>query len=287
LRCSFYLLVEGTAEVNGTLDSLEVGQRDDVELVITGNGETTVDGLQDGHRDVGQLGVVLEDQVTSLGQVRSGESLELGTPEAELAGKLLERRQGDSRDVLEGHANTSAKVGEVDLEGVVVTGEADRLGGVLQIVDVDGLQVTVVLDAEETDGLQGDTVQVGQTSVGDADITGLGDTLGEVQGLELGESIPVDGTNAVQLGEVEEGEGGETLKVEGLADAGEFGSGDGADVGTLGARKTTGNLFDTAENKVTTVGLVDGNVTANGGASVDAVSVALSLDLGITAVVGC
>jgi len=217
----FHSLVEGTAEVNGTVDALEAGQRDHAKLVITSDGETTINGLQDGHGDVGELGVVLEDQVTSLGQVGSGESLELGAPETELAGELLEGRQGDSRDVLEGHALTSAEVGQVDLEGVEVTGEADRVGGVLQVVDVDGLQVTVVLDAEETDGLQGDTVQVRQTSVGDADITGLGDTLGEAQGLELGKSIPVDGTDRVELGEVEQGQGGETLEVEDLADAGE------------------------------------------------------------------
>lgn len=279
-------LVEGTAEVNGTLDGLQAGQRDDVKVIITGDSETTADGLEDGHGDVGQLGVVLEDQVTSLGQVRGGEGLELGTPEAELASELLEGRQGDSRDVLEGHALTSAEVGEVNLEGVEVAGEADRVGGVLQVVDVDGLQVTVVLDAEKTDGLQRDTVQVGQTSVGDADITGLGDTLGEAQGLQLGKSIPLDATNGVEFGEVEQGESGETLKVEGITNAGEGGSGDGADVGTLGALEATADLLDTAEDKVTAVGLVNGDVTVDAAASVDAIGVALGLDLGVTAV-GC
>jgi hypothetical protein len=280
------LLVEGTAEVNGTVDTLEAGERDDVKVVITGDGETTIDGLQDGHGDVGELAVVLEDQVTSVGEVGSGESLELGAPETELTGKLLERRHGDSRDVLEGHALTSTEVGEVDLEGIVVTGEADGVGGVLQVVDVDGLQITVVLDAEETDGLQGDTVEVSQTSVGDADITGLGDTLGEAQGLELGESIPVDAANTVKLGEVEEGDGGETLKVEGLADAGEGRGSDGANVSTLVASEATGDLLDTAQGKVAHERLVNGDVTLDGVASVDAIGVALGLNLGITAV-GC
>jgi hypothetical protein len=277
-------LVEGTAEVNGTVDTLEAGERDDVKVVITGDGETTIDGLQDGHGDVGELAVVLEDQVTSVGEVGSGESLELGAPETELTGKLLERRHGHSRDVLEGHALTSAEVGEVDLEGIVVTGEADGVGGVLQVVDVDGLQITVVLDAEETDGLQGDTVEVSQTSVGDADITGLGDTLGEAQGLELGESIPVDAANTVKLGEVEEGDGGETLKVEGLADAGEGRGSDGANVSTLVASEATGDLLDTAQGKVAHERLVNGDVTLDGVASVDAIGVALGLNLGITAV---
>ena len=284
IRCNCHLLVEGTAEVNGTLDGLEAGQRDNVEVIITSDSETTADGLQNGHGDVGQLGVVLEDQVTSLGQVRGGESLELGTPEAELASELLEGRQGDSRDVLESHALTSAEVGEVNLEGVEVTGEADGVGGVLQVVDVDGLQVTVVLNAEKTNGLEGDTVEVGQTSVGDADITGLGDTLGEAQGLQLGESIPLDAANGVEFGEVEQGEGGKALKLEGVTNAGELGSGDGADVGSLGGLETTGDLLNAAEGEVTAVRLINGDVTLDGGARVDAIGVALGLDLGVTAV---
>lgn len=279
------LLVEGTAEVNGTVDTLEGGQADGGELIITGNGESTVNSLQDGHADVGQLGVVLEEQVTGLGQVGSGEGLELGTPEAELTGELLERRQGDGGDVLEGHVGTGAQVGEVDLEGVVVTREADQIGGVHKVVDVDGPQVTVVLNAEGTDGLEGDTVQVSQASVGDADVASLGDTLGEGQRLELRESLPVNGTNGIELSEIEEGQGGETRQVEGLSDRGKGGSSDGADVGTTRADQTTVDLLDTTERELAAVGLVDGDITLDGGAGVDAISIALALDLSITA--GC
>ena len=281
-----HLLVEGTAEVNGTVDTLQRGQADGGELVIAGNGESTINGLQDGHADVGELGVVLEDQVTGLGQVGSGEGLELGTPEAELTGELLEGRQRDRGDVLEGHVGTGAQVGEVDLEGIVVTREADQIGGVLEVVDVDGPQITVVLDAESTDGLESDTVEVIQTSVGDADITSLSDTLGEGEGLELRKGLPVDGTNGVELGEVEEGQGGESLQVEGLADRGERVSADGADVRATGANQTTGDLLDTAELEHAAVGLVNLDITLDGGAGVDAVGIALGLDLGITAV-GC
>jgi hypothetical protein len=279
-------LVEGTAEVNGTVDTLQHGQRDGGQLIVTGNGETTGDSLQDGHADVGQLAVVLEDQITSLGEVGSGEGLELGTPEAELASELLKGGHGDRGDVLEGHVGTGAQVGEVDLEGVEVTREADNVGGVLQVVDVDGLQVTVVLDAEGTNGLERDTVEVSQTGVSDADIAGLCDTLGEVQGLELGESLPVDGTNGVELSELEQGQGGETLQVEALADGGEGRSGDGADISTTGAEKATGDLLDAVELEVAAEGLVNGHITLESGASVDAIGIALGLDLGVTAV-GC
>lgn len=278
-----YSLVEGTAEVNGTVNTLEHGQADGGELVITGNGESTVNSLQNGHADVGQLGVVLEDQVTGLGKVGSGESLELGTPEAELTGKLLKGRQGDRGDVLEGHVGTGAEVGKIDLEGIVVTREADQVGGVHEVVDVDGLQITVVLDAEGTDSLEGNTGQISETSVGDADIAGLGDTLGERQGLELRESLPVDGANRVELSEVKQGQGGESLQVEGFADRCERAGADRADVLATGADQTTSNLLDTAERKVAAVGLVDGDITLDGGASVDRISVALGADLGITA----
>ena len=282
-----HLLVKGTGEVNSTLDGLEAGKRDGGKLVITGNGESTVDGLQVGHADVGQLGVVLEDEVTSLGQVGGGEGLELGTPEAELTGELLKRRNRHRGDVLEGHVGTGAEVGKVNLEGVVVTREADEVGSVLQVVDVDSLQITVVLDAEGTDGLQLDTVQVGQTSVGDADIAGLGNTSVEVQGLELGESLPVDGADGGKLGEAEQGQGGETLEVEVVTDGGKGRSSDRADVGGTAGDDATGDLLDTAEGEITAVGLLDGKVTLESGARVDAVGIALVLNGGVTtAVIG-
>lgn len=278
-------LVEGTADVDTTSHVLEVRQGNHLELVVTLNDETTINGSQKGHGDVGELAVVIEGQVTRVRQVRSGESLELGTLEAQLTGELFERRQGYSRNVLEGDALSSAEVRKLHLKGVVVSGEGDFLAGVLQFVDVEGLQVTVVLDVEDTDGLDRD-FQIIQTSVGDTNIAGLGDTLGEVQGLELGESVPLDATDGIELGKFKKSQGRKPLKIEDIANGSKGFSGDRGDVDTLGTLNATSDLLDSRKLERTAVRLINCDITVDGGARIDAVGVALGFDLGVTAVVG-
>lgn len=173
------LRIEGTAEVNSSRDGLELGEVNVRELVVTANNEASLDSLENGHADVGQGGVVVEGQISGGGQVGGGESLELSTPEAELALELLQGGHGDRANVTEGHVGGSGEVGELNLKLVPVTSEVNQVGGILQVVDVDGLQVGVVGDLELADSLEGDTVQGGKTSVGDDNITSIGNTGGE------------------------------------------------------------------------------------------------------------
>lgn len=277
------LRVELAAEVNGTGNLLQLGQVNGGELVVTGNGETTVNGLQDGHGDVGELGVVVENEVTGGGQVGSRESGELSTPEAELTGELLQRGNGDAGDVAEGHVGTSAEVGQLNLESIVVTGEVDQIGSVLQVVDVDLLEITVVLNLELVDSLQGDTVQGGQTGVLDDNITSLGDTSVEVEGLELGEGVPLDGADGGQLGEGELSEAGKTLQVESIADGSQGSGGDVGNVLTTIADDGTGDGLDTSDREGAGEGLGDGHVTLDLGARGDTVGIGLGFDGGVTA----
>lgn len=187
--------VEGTAEVNGAGDNLQLGQLDGTQLVVAGDDEATVNLGQDRHADVGKISVAVEGQVGGRGQVGGGERGDVGCPETELASELLQRRNGDGLDVADGDIAGGAKVGEHDLKLLVVTGEVDQVGSVGQVVDVDSLQVVVVLDVEGTDRRQRDTVQSAQTGVDDGDITNVGDTGGEGESLETGKSLPVDSTN--------------------------------------------------------------------------------------------
>lgn len=275
--------VELAAEVNGTSNLLQLGQVNGLQLVVTGNGESTVNLGQNGHGDVGQLGVVVEHKVTGGGQVGGRESGELSTPEAELTGELLQRGNRDAGDVAEGHVGTSAEVGELNLESIVVTGEVDQIGSVLQVVDVDLLEIAVVLNLELVDGLQGDTVQRGQTGVLDDNIAGLGDTLVEVQRLELGKGVPLDGADGGQLGESKLGQAGKTLQVESVANGSQGGGSDVGDVLTTGADDGTRDSLNTGEGEGAGVGLGDGNITVQLGAGSDTIGIGLVFDGGVTA----
>lgn len=272
------LLVKVTAEVNGTSDLLQIGEVDGLKLVVASNLESTVDGLQDGHADVVQLGVVVEDKVTSGGEVGSAEVGEGVTPETELTAESLERGDGDTADVTEGHVGTGAEVGQDNLQGVHVTSEVDQTSGVGELVDVDGLQVGVLGDVEGTDSLEGDTIQAGKTSVGDGDTAGLGNTLGEVKGLQLGESSPGDGANAGEVGQAEGGESGETVQLEGVANGAQGGGAERGDVAAAGAAQSTSDGGDTVEGEVTRGALADLDITLEGGAGGVAVKVTLAGD---------
>ena len=273
------VLVELAAKVDGTGDLLELGEVERLQLVVTGDLEATVDVLEVGHADVGELLVALEDQVTGLGQVRGAEGLELDTPEAELAGQLLERGERSGADVAEGHVLGAGQVGQGDLEGLRVTGEVHEAGGVLQVLDVDLLHILVVGDVELADLLQGDTVEAGQTGVSDVDIAGIGDTLVEAQPLQHGQSGELDGADLGEGGQLQGGEAGEAVQVEGLLDAVEFGGGDGSDVlGHLG-REATVNLLDAIEAQIARGLLFDLEVTLDGLAAAVLLEIALVLDL--------
>jgi hypothetical protein len=277
------LRIEGTAEVNSSRDGLELGEVNVGELVVAGNNEATLDSLENGHADVGQGGVVVEGQIGGGGQVRGGESLELSTPEAELALELLQGGHGDRADVTEGHVGGRLKVGELNLELVPVTSEVNQVGGVLQVVDVDGLQVGVVGDLELADSLEGDTVQGGKTSVGDDNVTSIGNTSGESQGLKGGESLPVNLTNGGELSEAKLGEKSDLVQGEAVGDGHEGGGDDAGEGSAVGTGQGTGDLLDTAEGKGTGEVRLDLDVTTDGGAAVKGIGIALGGDGGIAA----
>lgn len=281
------LLIESTREVNGASDGLESREGEAGELVVTSDLEATVDGLERGDAEVGQLGVGVEDQVTSLGEVGGAEGHEAVAPEAHLTGQVVERRHGNAADITESHVGTASEVGELDLERVHVTSEVDETSGVGQVVDVNGLQVGVLGDVKVTHGVEGDTVQAGETGVGDGDIASLGDTGGEVQLLQLGQGRPTDATDAAERAEAQGVEARETIELKGVADGAQGGGGQRGEVASTRAAEATGDLLNTIEGQGVGNLLADLDVTVNSLAAVVLIGIPLAgyLDsLAVTAI---
>lgn len=277
------LLVEFTAEINSTGDGLQLGEVDSVKLVTASNLEATVNSLENRHADVAELAVVVEDQVASLGKVRSAERLELVTPEAELALELLQGGNGNRADVTEGHVLASTKVGEFDLKTVHVTSKVDEGSSVLQVVYVDGLQVGVLGDIKAADGLERDTVKAAQTSVGNDDAASFCNTLGKIQALELRQSSKFNRANLGERAEAEGSESGKAGQLEGVADGVQRRSREAGHVGSTIAAQRTGDLLNSIELEIAGVGTGDLNITVEGAAAGVAVGIALVLDLdGVT-----
>ena len=278
------LLAEAATEVNSTGQLGERGQVNDIQLVVTGNGETTVDGLEVGDGDVGQLGVVVEDHVTASLQLGGVEGLELGTPEAELTVQVLQRGHGDGADVTEGQTLGVGQVGQRDFDGVTVERQVDDTGGVDELVQVGGLQVSVGLDVELADHLKADTVKRGQTGVGDGNIAGLVDTLLEGKAAEGGQGVELDLADRGELGEAQFTQDSQVVEGEVAANGAERVTGDGAERRGAVAHNVTGDLLDAIEGKALGVRALDGQGTVDGLARLEVIGIALGFDGGVTAV---
>lgn len=191
----------------------------------------------------------------------------------------MERRHGNAADVTEGHVGTASKVGEFDLERVHVTSEVDQTSCVGKVVDVNSLEVGVLCDVEVTNGVERDTAQTGQASVGDGDVVGLRDTGGEVKLLQLGQSSPLDTTNAAERTKAQGVESRETVQVEGVANGTQGRSRQRGKVARTVAAEATGDLLNTVQGKSIGNLFADLNVTVEGLAAVVFVGVTLAGDL--------
>lgn len=208
------LLVEAPAEVQGTGDLRQRGEADLGQFVVAGDLETTVDLLELGHADVASILVADEGQVAGLCEVRSAEGLEAISPEAELTGKIGQRRHLNTADIAEGHVRAGNQVGKLNLQGVQVARKVDQVSGLGQAIKVDVLQVAVLGDVKAVDLVQGDAVQVGQAGVGDLEVVRLADLLAEIQSLQAGHDGPLDGANAGERAHAKSGEGFEGIQLE-------------------------------------------------------------------------
>jgi hypothetical protein len=271
--------VKSTAEVNSTGNGLEAREGDVGKLVVTNDLETTVDGLELRQAEVGELWVAVESDVTGLGEVGGAEALEAVTPETHLTSQVVQRRHGNAADVTEGHIGTTAEVEKLDLQRVHVTSKVDQTGSFGQVVDVDRLEVGVLSDVKVTNLVEGDTVKAGQTSVGDGNVAGLGNTSGELKLLQLGKSLKLDAANAAQRTKVESEETSEAIELEGVADLAEVRGSQGGKVASTGATETTGDLLDVVEGQGVGDVLGDFDITLEGLARAVAVDVTLAGDL--------
>lgn len=261
-------LVELSSEVQSTSNGLQLLETGDVlEIIVLADGETTVDRGQLGHGEVGQLAVVVENQVTSAGQVGRGELLEGVAEQTELAGQLLERGNRETASIADGDVLSTAEVGQSNLQRRSVGGNVQETSDILQVVDVDGVHGSVGSDVEVTNTVESDTVQAGQTSVGDGDRSGLADTLSERERLEVRQSSPVDRTDGSQRAEAEVGQNDQSLELEGVSDRRELRSRQGGEVGGSVGGETTSDLLDTVQRDTTGGVLSDNDVTLDGRAA--------------------
>ena len=241
--------------------------------------ETTVNFLELRHADVASLLVTDESQIASFREVRSAEGLEAIGPEAELTSEVVQRRHGNIANVAEGHVGTGDQLGKLNLQAVHVASKVDKTGGLLQAIQVNGFQVAVLGDGKVANVVKGNAVQVSQGSVSDLDLVSLGDTLAEVEGLQVGQSSPLDRAHTGKGAHAKRGKGGEAVELELVANGLQTRSRQLSQVaGTLNLKATL-DLLDTIQSDGVSSFVGDLNITLQLLAAGVAIGITLARDL--------
>lgn len=207
-------------ECTGKRDIADNGRKawetvDRGQLGVVGQLQTTTDLSEGREAQIVKLGAVNEGNgAAGLGQVGCGKALEVVGVEANGTRNVRERWHGDGADVSERQVGSSLEVGELDVQVHAIGREGEACGNIGQAVDIDGFQVLVVVDVHGANLRQFDTGQVGETSVGDVDLVGLGHTAVEVESLESWEGNPSDAVDAVERAELQSAEDGQAVQIE-------------------------------------------------------------------------
>lgn len=137
----------------------------------------TGDGGQKREGDVGKIGVGNKSNSTSgssirlgsnSGQVGGRDALKVVSVESEGAVDNSQRWDADGRSISESGVGSPDQVREANLERLSVGINLEQLGDVGNL-GIEFLQTVVVVDVKSGDGLQVDTIEGAQESVGDED----------------------------------------------------------------------------------------------------------------------
>jgi hypothetical protein len=177
-----------------------------------------------------------------------------------------------------GLANLS-QVGQLNLDGLVVVGEVEELGNVSEL-HLDLADVAVVGN-EKGLGLDNvDTLERANSSVLDVNRLCLLDGGGEANGLEVGQGVPLDGVDLLQLGEVDAVQAGEAVQVHLAVELLHVAGTDALDVGVGRRDEVAVQDLDSAERNVVRGTSGNGNAAREGGAAGHGRSVTGVLDGG-------
>ena len=268
-----------TAHVESTADALELGETLNLdELGVVGNLQVVGDLGELRERNVGQVLVCDEsDSLTDRSQVRRSEGLETVVVETERAVEGLERRNGDGTAEAESQVTSPDQVGELNLDGLIVVGQGKRLGDIAQLHG-DGVNVAVVCDEDLLDLLNVDTLEGAKSGVLDVDVLGRRDLGGEANVLEVGQRVPLDRVDGLELGEVDGVERGEAVEVHLSVELGEVAGADLLDVRVGHGGQVASDLLDAVDGDVVGGAGRDGDAAREGRAGGEGGGVAGILD---------
>jgi hypothetical protein len=277
------LLLECTSHIDGTTNSLELGETiDSNELCVVGNLEGSTNLLQKWGSEVGHLDVAdPSDGLSNSSKVWQGQSLEGVVDESKRVLNGCERWDADRLSVTERGILDAVQVWKADFDRLaaeLVELNSQSLGDILEL-KLDVSELLVVVDIESTNALEVNSLKGAELSVRDEDVIGLSDGLGEGEGLKGWKGDPFDRSNLAKLRGRERLEDGEFSKLEVTVDE--------ADTGHINACKLGGLLNDQVTLDALNARKLElGNIFTNYDVSLDGtaagelLSITIGLDFG-------
>ncbi len=282
-QCRENLLGEVAAHVESSVDGLKLGEAINLnELGVVCDLQVAGDLGELRERDVGQ--VLVGDQGNSLAnrsQVGSREGLKTVVVKTKGAVQGLKGGDRDGTTESEGQVASPDEVGQLNLDGLVVVGKSQRSGDIAKLHG-DLINVTVVGNEDSVDLLDVDTLERAKSGVLDVDLVGLVDLGCEANLLQVGQGVPLDGIDALELGEADGVETGQAIEVHLSVELLEVAGADLLHLGVVRGDQVALDLLDAVERDVVGGASRNGNVAGEGRAGSDGARVTGILDGGGT-----
>jgi hypothetical protein len=259
------LLGHVTADIKSTTDALKQGVTVDGHQVgVVGDLQVVVDLGQKREGQVVELLVADNGKgLADLSQVGSRESLKAIVVETERTVELHQGGHGDGAAESERQVGGPDQVGQRNLDSLVVVGEVERVGNIAElhgnIVDV------LVVGNLQRLGLDDvDTGQGADRRVLNIDLLGGLDRGSEADALQVGQGVPLDGVDFLELGEVDAVEAGQAVQVHLTVELLEVGSTNALDVRVRWGDEVTVEDLEAAERDVVSGAGRDGDAAGEG-----------------------
>ena len=273
------LLGHVTAHIEGTTNAFEVGEAvNGLECGVVGDLQVSLDLLQKGKGEVGQLIVGdKSERLPNRGQVGCREGLETVVVEAQGAVERLERGYLNGAAETEGQVASPDQVGQLDLYVFVVVRQSQRSGDISKLHG-DGVDVAVVGNEDGVNLLDIDALERSETGVLDVDLLGLFNLGSEAERLEVGQGVPLDRVDHLELGHVDGAERSQAVEVQLAVERLEVASTDALHGLVVRGDEVAADLLDAADDDVVRGACGDGDATREGRARCDGRCVAGILD---------
>lgn len=209
------VLSKAPREINGSLNGCQALKSvDNNEFGVVSQLEGTANSLKLISGDVGELDVAVEREgLANLGQHREANRLEGVVDESNGLVDRFKLGEQNGPSITDGNVTGPNKIRERNIDVLAVKFDRKSLGNIAES-NIDGLELLVIINVENTAGLQVDTIERAELGVCNQNLGALCDLCCELQSPQGRKGNPADFSDAGKLRAAQGLKNDQTLQVE-------------------------------------------------------------------------